>query len=138
MKTWNFDAFNGNLVSVKIMPSKMARLNFGSMITNQYFGQCYVYRFTMHVISRYVNLTTYPEPVPLLEGKTAMNIAKGLINYLRVNQSDPTKGVLAIMDITARESDPAGLTRGGAHMARIIVEGTAFAERPYKHKYEVK
>jgi hypothetical protein len=91
----------------------------------------------MHVLSRYVDLTTYPQPVPLLEAKTAMNIAKGLINYLRVNQTDPDNGVLAITDITARESDPAGLTRGGAHLARIIIEGVAFAERPYRHKYEV-
>lgn len=137
MKTYNFNAFQGNLISVKIMPSRMSRLNYGSMITNQYFGQCYVYRFTMHILSSYVGLSTFPEPIPLIEAQTAMNIANGLINYLRVNQTDPDKGVLAIIDITARESDPAGLTRGGAHMARIIVEGVVFAERPYKHKYEV-
>ena len=137
MPTYNFNAFEGNLISVKIMPSKMSRLSFGSIITNQYFGQYYTYRFTMHVLSRYVDLTTYPQPVPLLEAKTAMNIAKGLINYLRINQTDPNNGVLAITDITARESDPAGLTRGGAHLARIIIEGVAFAERPYRHKYEV-
>jgi hypothetical protein len=137
MQMYNFNAFNGNLVSVKIMPSMMQRLNFGSMITNQYFGQYYAYKFTLHVLASYLNQSTYPEPIPNLEGKTAMDIANGLINYLRINQSDPIKGVLSITDITARESDPAGLTRGGAHMARIIIEGIAFAERPYKHKYEV-
>jgi regulation of enolase protein 1 (concanavalin A-like superfamily) len=130
LNKWDFDAQTQNLVSIKIMPSRMNRLNYGSMITESYFGQYYSYHFTLHVLTKYDDTKT-------IHAKTAMDIANGIVNYLRINQSDLNKGVLNIIDITARESDPYGMTRGGAFMARIIVDGTIFCERPYKHQSEV-
>lgn len=136
MHTYDFQAYNGNLVSIKIMPSRMMRLHYGSMITNRYFGQCYTYRFTLHILAKYVEVDGLTNTEPI-HGKTAMNIANGIVNYLRQNQVDTDKGVLNIINITARESDPSGLTRGGAYMARIIVEGEILAERPYRRKEAV-
>lgn len=130
LNKWDFNAFTSNLVSIKIMPSRMNRLSYGSMITENYFGQYYSYRFTLHVLARYDETQT-------IHAKTAMDIANGIVKYLRINQQDTNKGVLSILDITARESDPSGMTRGGAYMGRIIIDGLMFCERPYKYKYEV-
>ena len=130
LNKWDFDAMTSNLVSIKIMPSRMNRLNYGSMIVNDNFGQYYSYHFTLNVLAKY-------DETQVIHAKTAMDTANGIVNYLRINQTDSDKGILSIVDITARESDPSGLTRGGAYMARVIVDGTLFCERPYKHQYEV-
>lgn len=130
LNKWDFNAQTENLVSIKIMPSNMKRLNYGSMIVNDNFGQYYSYRFTLHILAKYDEAQT-------IHAKTAMDLANGIVNYLRLNQTDADRGVCSIINISARESDPYGMTRGGAYLSRVIVDGTLFCERPYKHQSEV-
>lgn len=126
--TYNFSSFNGVLVSVKINPSRFQKLNYGNQIIEG-SGQYHTYNFSLHVLARY-------DPFPFggaeLESKTAYDTANAIITYLRVHQQDIDRGVLNILNITARESDPAGGAEKGAHMARIIIEGTVLAERPWR------
>jgi hypothetical protein len=118
MKTFQFNAFEGSLVSIKINPSKFSRLSYGSQIVNKHFGQYHIYHFTMNVISRYV----YDDE---LRAKTAMNLANSIVTYLRTHNKDASAGILDIWNVTARESDPRSV-----HMARIIVDGFVLCERP--------
>jgi len=133
MPAYDYDTFTGPLCSVKINLSRQQKLSYGEAITNGYGGTYWLYNFSLHVIARY-------EPVPTggaeIESSTAFDFANRIVSYLRKYNTDRDNGVLDTIQITARESDPSGGGKAGAHMARIIVEGYILAERPWRFHAE--
>lgn len=127
MGTWQFSSFNGVLVSVKMNPSRLLKLNYGNEIVNVHEGVYFLYHFSLHIIARY-DFTREDE----LESITAYNKANAIATYLRANNKDSNTGIVDIFQLTSRESDPSGGTTAGAHMARIILEGFILAERPWR------
>jgi hypothetical protein len=128
MPTYSFVGFNGPLVSIKINPSKQQKLSYGEAITNNYKGTYYLYHFSLHVLAPY----DFSLEETGLESQPCYNYANQIITYLRIHNTDSNKGILDIIQITARESDPAGGPKGGAHMSRVIVEGYILVERPWR------
>ncbi len=127
MGTWQFSSFTGTLVSVKMNPSRLQKLNYGNEIVNVHEGVYYLYHFSLHVIARYDFALEND-----LESKTAYDKANAIVTYLRAHNKDPDSGIVDIVNITSRESDPSGGTQAGAHMARVIIEGFILAERPWR------
>ena len=118
---------NAVIVSIKINPSRLQKLNYGNEIVNVHEGVYYLYNFSLHIIARY-DWTREDE----LESKLAYDKANAIVTYLRGHNKDPDSGIIDIVNITSRESDPSGGTQAGAHMARVIVEGYILAERPWR------
>jgi hypothetical protein len=130
LSTWNFNAWTGTLAAVKITPSPLQRIHYGHRIASKMFGPYHLYHFNISVISRYVEFDI-GENIEPIHAKTTMYIANEIVKYLRMHNKDESAGVEDIFDITKRESDTGGSSKG-VHMARIIIEGYILAKRPMR------
>lgn len=113
--------YNVPFASVKIMPSREQKLSFGHQAVQAYGGQYYLYNFTIHVFDEHHSSDQ-------LRAKTVQQYAAGIIKYFRRNNQDAASGIIDIIDMRYRESDP---SKGAKRYSRMIISGRVLAVRPW-------
>jgi hypothetical protein len=119
LKTWDIDF---PLATVKLNISEEKKLSYGNKLPDGTRGQYFYYRFTIHVF-------TVPNDADQLKAKDAQEIAEEISKYFRRNNKDSTSGILDIMNLSCRESDPE--PHGTRRMVRVIITGDVLCERPW-------
>jgi hypothetical protein len=126
LKLWEWNSYNGILVSLSITPSPVTPRSYGMNITQKYAGLYQEYKVNMYVFARHVDSDE-------LEAYTVQNAVNNIVKYLRTNGQDLSSGVLYYDDkFNIRQVDPTAT--GGAHMACMIIECKLFAQRPFRVK----
>lgn len=107
-------------VTVRMMPSHTKELVYGRQLEKTKQGVHVVYNFTAHVWALRASGG--------MKAETAMDVADAIETYLLKSGQDTTTGIIRIVDIVKRESQP---ERGARRYQRIIMNGRIFVRKPF-------
>ena len=128
LQDWTFPLYKAKfpLATVRVGTSSIVNPIYGRFTGREILwarerGDFVFFTFSIHIFAKH-------DETAVLKAKTAQDIAMMIYKYLLTHSYQPSVGMLDIVNVTMRESEPA--TGGTLRLSRVIMEGIILAFRP--------